>query len=111
MKQGWIGVDLDGTLAHYDRWDGPGIGQPIARMVERVLEHLRRGERVKIFTARVTVADVAQLKEQYNLIQDWCETHLGQVLEITATKDLHMILLYDDRCRQVISNTGEIVGE
>ena len=22
---GWIGVDLDGTLAHYDGWKGPLI--------------------------------------------------------------------------------------
>jgi hypothetical protein len=22
-SNGWIGVDFDGTLAHYDRWEGP----------------------------------------------------------------------------------------
>jgi hypothetical protein len=27
---GWIGVDLDGTLAHYDGWKGiDHIGEPI----------------------------------------------------------------------------------
>lgn len=33
---GWIGVDLDATLAHYDRWTGGAIGEPIPTMVARV---------------------------------------------------------------------------
>ena len=37
MSEGWIGVDLDGTLAEYLGWQGMGhIGEPIAPMVERV---------------------------------------------------------------------------
>jgi hypothetical protein len=33
---GWIGVDLDGTLAFYDEWIGPEhIGAPIPGMVDR----------------------------------------------------------------------------
>ena len=36
---GWIGVDLDGTLAHYGGWIGPDhIGDPIAPMVERIFD-------------------------------------------------------------------------
>ena len=36
-NRGWIGVDLDGTLAMYDQWAGAGhIGEPIPLMVERV---------------------------------------------------------------------------
>lgn len=34
--KGWIGVDLDGTLAEYDGWKGPDeIGAPVEPMVER----------------------------------------------------------------------------
>jgi hypothetical protein len=52
--QGWIGVDLDGTLAHYDGWKGADhIGEPIPAMVERVKRWLAEGKTVKIFTARV----------------------------------------------------------
>lgn len=30
MAEGWIGVDLDGTLAHYSGWSDPDhIGEPI----------------------------------------------------------------------------------
>ena len=40
---GWIGVDLDGTLAHYDGWKGiEHVGPPIPAMLARVkywLEH------------------------------------------------------------------------
>jgi len=29
MSKGWVGVDLDGTLAHYDGWKGADhIGEP-----------------------------------------------------------------------------------
>jgi hypothetical protein len=51
---GWIGVDLDGTLAHYEGWKGQEhIGEPIAPMVERVKGWLAEGREVRIFTARV----------------------------------------------------------
>lgn len=36
-NNGWIGVDLDGTLAYYDGWIGAGhIGEPVPAMLERV---------------------------------------------------------------------------
>ena len=54
---GWIGVDLDGTLAeHY--WPAKGdydptrIGDPIPMMVERVRGWLAEGREVRVFTAR-----------------------------------------------------------
>ncbi len=28
MSNGWIGVDLDGTLAHYDGWQGVWLRPP-----------------------------------------------------------------------------------
>jgi len=55
---GWIGVDLDGTLAHYDKWAGPTeIGAPIAPMVNRVKAWLAAGLEVRILTARVAVVE------------------------------------------------------
>lgn len=139
---GWIGVDLDGTLALW----GPGfnesvleIGEPIAPMVERVKSWLAELIEVRIVTARVgpatdaecltalaglavsnlvalcgeTILD-ASVQEvwdtyQRRLIERWCEQHLGGKLRITATKDFHMWQLWDDRCIQVLSNTGEPV--
>jgi hypothetical protein len=105
----WIGVDLDGTLAHYDGWKGPKhIGRPVKRMRIRVVEWLAEGKRVKILTARATPnrQTLAEYDEVIAAIEAWCLRHLGQVLEITNAKDFGMIELWDDRAVQVIPNTG-----
>lgn len=105
---GWIGVDLDGTLAHYDGWKGTEhIGNPVPKMVSRVKDWLKDGVSVKIFTARVCDGDPATVR----VIEEWCQMHIGQILPITNMKDYGMIELWDDRCVQVRPNTGEaIVG-
>lgn len=52
--KGWVGVDLDGTLAQYDGWvDAAYIGPPVPAMVNRVRDMLDAGQEVRIFTARV----------------------------------------------------------
>lgn len=106
---GWYGVGFDGTLAHYDKWiDAEHCGEPIMRMVYKVRRRLDRGERVKIFTARVW--ENPALPDDHHraraAIETWCEKHLGQKLEVTNIKDYGMIELWDDRARHVESNTG-----
>lgn len=99
---GWIAVDLDGTLAHYDGWIGPEhIGNPIPLMADRVREWLRHNVEVRIFTAR------ACIPEQVPPIEQWCLTHFGKILPVTNQKDFSMIELWDDRCVQMKPNTGE----
>jgi hydroxymethylpyrimidine pyrophosphatase-like HAD family hydrolase len=106
-NNGWIGCDLDGTLAVYNGWVGPEhIGEPIPRMVARIKEHLANGYTVKIMTARVCDG----LESTRKAIEDWTERHLGQRLEVTNQKDYDMLFLYDDRCFQVEINTGRIIG-
>lgn len=101
---GWIGVDLDGTLAHYGGWVGPDhIGDPIAPMVERIKKWLGQGVEVRIFTARAWRADAAEI----SAIQDWAEKHVGHRLAVTCTKDYGMIELWDDRAVRVRANCGE----
>jgi hypothetical protein len=115
MSKGWIGVDLDGTLAYYDHWRGvEHIGEPVPRMLARVRQWLAEGREVRIFTARVGVAPGRDDKEALRaavVITDWCAIHLGKILAITATKDLQMVELWDDRCVQVVPNTGKRVDE
>jgi hypothetical protein len=54
---GWIGVDLDGTLAQYGKWAGIYyIGKPIPLMMARVKKWLAQGKDIRIFTARVALA-------------------------------------------------------
>jgi hypothetical protein len=108
--QGWIGVDLDGTLAHYDGWKGhTHIGAPIPAMVDRVKGWIAEGQKVKIFTARVA-ATGNELNEVKSYVAAWCSEHIGAVLEITNVKDYGMIQLWDDRAIQVESNTARVIG-
>jgi hypothetical protein len=124
MRKGWIGVDLDGTLAHYDRWRGPHhIGEPIPAMLARVKKWLAEGREVRIFTARVEAGTItlgmdvqngeacrnAALVEQS--VRAWCKKHVGQELPVTCKKDFGMIELWDDRCVQVIPNTGRTIAD
>lgn len=110
--EGWIAVDLDGTLATYDHWRGiDHIGAPIPLMVSRVRAWLAEGREVRIFTARACPANISQWGELRVMwpIREWCKEHLGQQLLITATKDFTMAELWDDRCTQVVTNTGQLV--
>lgn len=110
----WIGVDFDGTLSYYDDWKGAGyLGEPIPAMVARVRGWLARGTVVKIVTARAshdgTPERMALANTSKILIQNWCQRHIGQELEVTCSKDFNMITLWDDRCVQVVTNTGQPV--
>jgi len=102
MSKGWIGVDLDGTLAHYDGWKGPdNIGEPVLKILERVKLWMAVDKyEIRIFTAR------AGVPEQIPPVVAWLEKHGIGGLAITNIKDFSMIELWDDRCVQIISNLG-----
>jgi hypothetical protein len=105
--RGWIGVDLDGTLAEYGEWRGADhIGPPIPAMLARVRRWLEMGLDVRIFTARVGPQPNGEDVVASEAIAKWCREHIGRALPITATKDYSMVELWDDRCVQVIPNTG-----
>lgn len=108
--QAWWGVDLDGTLAVYESWIGPDhVGEPVMLMVERIKRWLALGRQVKIFTARVNGIERETdgvVHPVFAVIEKFCLEVIGQVLPITCAKDYHMIELWDDRCVQIIPNTG-----
>lgn len=113
MSEGWIGVDLDGTLAEYLGWQGMGhIGEPIAPMVERVKAWLAEGKDVRIFTARVCSSqsqeDLDVFLREYTR---WCFQVFGRQLPVTSEKDWKMIKLWDDRCVQIMPNIGIMVQD
>lgn len=129
--KGWIGVDLDGTLAYYEGWIAADhIGEPIAPMVERVKAWRAEGREVRIFTARVfPITEVLRDNGQLEMLRftmgddrlgtavtaavaiaDWCRKTFGFTLPITCVKDFAMIELYDDRAVQVEPNTGRLIG-
>jgi hypothetical protein len=108
MARGWIGVDLDGTLAHYEHgsWRGPlHIGQPVPEMVDRVRRWLDEGHDVRVFTARCS-GPRSEAVEAIAAIQKWCQEHIGAVLPVTNVKYYAMLELWDDRAVTVEPNTG-----
>ena len=104
-EEGWYGIDLDGTLAKYDKWEGiENIGEPIPAMVAKVKKLLSDGKDARIFTARV-----ANGKEAVEYIDKWCKKHLGKKLPVTNVKDQHCLEIWDDRAKQVVRNKGMFV--
>lgn len=107
QEGGWVGFDLDGTLAHYDEWKGiEHIGEPIAEMIELVKSYLDKGVEVRVFTARVDQINERESRRAVEYIQQWCEQHIGTVLMVTNIKDSKMIRIYDDRAVSVEKNEG-----
>jgi len=103
-----IAVDLDGTLAHYDDWQGHlHIGAPIPSMVEHVKEWVSQGYTVVIFTARLSSPETVE--EVTQAIGDWTEEHIGTRLESTCIKDFRIMVFFDDRAIQVEKNTGKLI--
>jgi hypothetical protein len=129
VHPGWIGVDLDGTLAHYDEWVGWNVfGAPITPMVARVRAWLAAGVTVKIVTARVglplhdfngvpyvrgTKNHVCRVTgenfsdlDMVKMIQGWTMEYIGARLPVQCYKDVDMAELWDDRAVQVVPNQG-----
>lgn len=110
-RRGWRGVDLDGTLAHYDGWQGADhIGVPVPTMLKRVKAWIKAGDDVRIVTARVSHDGTPERMVDAQMatihIMDWCAKHIGKVLPVTCTKDYQMFELWDDRAIQVVRNLG-----
>lgn len=104
----WVGVDLDGTLAVYDKWRGiDHIGEPIWPVVKYVMSLIEAGVEVRIVTARVQEGPAA-----VHVIEQWWYKHIADFLvPITDKKDFGMIFLIDDRAVTVEKNTGKFLVE
>lgn len=110
-NSGWVGFDLDGTLAKYETWNGGVIGEPVPAMVEKVREFTLKGVECRIVTARVShMATPLERHRQTTAIVAWCHKHLGFELAVVCEKDFGMWALYDDRAVAVEKNTGRILG-
>lgn len=106
--RGWIGFDLDGTIAYHGGGQGPEhIGLPIPPMIAIMRLHLAQGWEVRIMTARVgPQGDPDAPARARAAIERWCLEVVGQVLPVTHEKDYRMVRMYDDRAAQVIPNKG-----
>ena len=106
--EGWIGVDLDGTLAEWNTGDDVNqIGAPIHTVADRVRDWVAARIEVRIMAARVSsLACRACIEKQKEMIREWTKEHIGTALEATAEKDMDMVQLWDDRAITVQKNTG-----
>ena len=112
-RYGWIGVDLDGTLAKVDHslpYDELKVGEPVPRMVSFVKLLIATGHEVRVFTARAAEPDLRLRLKIEETIRTWCIENIGQPLPITCVKDYQCVRVYDDRAVQVEKNTGATVG-
>lgn len=113
MSGNVILVDLDGTLASYEKWDGT-IGAPVPLMVQRVKSWLSAGYLVRIFTARVAALhlddasseEITEAADQYERVREWVREHVGCYLPVTAVKTFDVVEVWDDRAVRVTKNTG-----
>lgn len=116
-KFGWIGVDLDGTLAEVFPARGIGwIGDPVPSMVQRVKDWVAAGRDVRIVTARVSgtamremssfIDTGRQVEFQRGMIDMWMDKHLGMRLPVTCDIQFGLLEYWDDRSIPVIRNKG-----
>jgi hypothetical protein len=102
-------VDFDGTLATINQWKGPNVfGKPVPYMIQKVKQFIKSGDRVVIFTSRLTPSKTYNIKDvglMRRNIEAWCVKNLGAKLRITNTKG-NADVIYDDRCQKIIRNTG-----
>ena len=103
-------VDLDGTLAEYDGWKGHlHIGNPIPKMLKRVLRWIKQEDEVVIFTARISpesrFTKAKDVEETIKAVEDWCVKYIGQKLKVTCEKG-YFDKCYDDRSEHISRNKG-----
>jgi len=93
------------VLAYYDGvWRGiEHIGEPIKPMIKFAKYLVSQGKKIKIFTAR------AKNRDTISYIHKWLKENGLPEFEVTNEKDFGMIMLYDDRCKQVVTNSGKII--
>lgn len=104
-RRGWVGVDLNGTLARYDEGQPSNhIGVPVPKMLARVRAWLDQTITVKVVTVRAN--DPVQILK----IRQWLDGQGLQEVEITDRKDPDCREMWDDRAVQVVPNTGEMVS-
>ena len=108
----WYAFDLDKTLAEYPPKNGETIGAPIPNIVRVLKKYIREGKDCRIFTARVgpdkSAFEINQFK--YDLDR-WLQKNVGTTLVATCEKDHLVMEIWDDRAKQVVPNTGEILED
>lgn len=109
-------VDFDKTLAYYEsKWKARKVGPAIPEMVDQVKKWLAQGDKVTIFTARISQlydpdeARINDVAAQIDMIRTFCKENGLPELPITAVKKKEFTHFYDDKAFHVIPNKGRII--
>lgn len=97
-------VDLDGTLAMPTRGPGFEIGPPSPAIKRRVLDQIKAGRDVVVFTARAT--DGSQIP----VVKNWLADNGFPDLRITNVKDMTAGEIWDDKAVGIDPATGDLSG-
>lgn len=106
-------IDLDGTLAtQLIPHDPKVIGPPIPKMLALVKKWIKDGEKIVIFTSRVSPSNhtVLQIRYARKLISAYCKQYLGKVFPITSDKN-SQFEIWDNKAHRVETNTGRILAK
>jgi hypothetical protein len=103
-----VAFDLDGTLAEYNGYVPHHVGAPVPVMVDKAKAHIVAGDEIRVLTARMSHGNPDATAA---LVQAWCQEHLGVSPVVTCVKSSDIGILYDDKARQVIPNTGLVVSD
>ena len=99
-----IAIDLDGTLATYEKGLYPEIGELIEETANLVREGIENGHTFVIFTARLN-GSVSRTAMKAR-IQTWLQRHGLPRLEVTDVKKSGFDQIWDDRAIRLVHNTG-----
>ena len=111
LPPGWVGFDLDGTIAQYTGYKGwQHIGEPIPSMINFIKKLRSMGIPCKILTSRAAAesraVDGLTFEQVEQVVQDWTEKYIGERLPVVSEKGCSMIVLFDDSVVQINKNTG-----
>jgi len=93
-----VSVDLDGTLAQYDKWEGyTHIGAPNEKVASYLRKERKRGAHIVIHSCRVATADNKIYPKAINAILRWLKKYKIPADEIwTGTGKVFANLYIDD---------------
>jgi hypothetical protein len=89
-----IGVDFDGTLAH-TRGIYPNIGEPIAEVMDYILEEQKKGAYLILITMREG--------DELDMAVRWCNEH-GIVFDAVNDNLPHMKEFFKNNPRKIFCN-------
>ncbi|TSJ91513.1 hypothetical protein [Chitinimonas sp. BJB300] len=97
----WIGVELDGTLAEFNKQYPEEIGEPLGYMVSLVKGWLKDHQTVKVLTPR------ASTSSGMSKVKAWLGDNDLNGVEVIAS-DPDMVTLWSSRAVRVEFNSGKL---